>query len=167
MHSLIIGTTGSGKTNLAKTLCRKFKQAGKPTLVLDPLMDDEWDCDFKTSDKAQFLDVVKHNKQCIIFVDESGQAVGKYDEEMAWLATTARHWGHQSIFICQRAQQISKTVRDQCQRIWIFRVSNGDAKILAEEFVQDELLEAGSLGKFEFFETGRFQKPVKGKIKKF
>jgi len=156
MHSLIIGITGSGKTTLAKQQCAKAKLEGVKTIVLDPMMDKGWECDFITDSKEEFLQVVKQSTGCKLFVDESGQTVGKYNLEMEWLATQARHWGHKTTFITQRAQQISPTVRDQCSILYVFLVSKKDSDTFAEEFVQDELKNASSLKKFEFYRVGRF-----------
>ncbi len=166
-HSLILGTTGSGKSTLAKKLCAKLKEKGVGTIVLDPMSDPEWHCDFRTKNEKEFLQVVKNSQQCCLFIDESGQTIGRYNEQMIWLATQARHWGHQSFFITQRGQQLNKTVRDQCDRLYIFRVSKNDAVILAEEFCQDELLEASKLDRFVFIKTGRFATPEKIDLKNF
>lgn len=156
MHVLIIGMTESGKTTLAKSMCAHYKAHGIATCVLDPLADPEWNSDFQTTDKAEFLDRVKKSRQCALFIDESGEMVGRYDAEMFWCATQARHWGHRTHFITQRAAQLSPTVRHQCTKLFVFRVGVKDAETLAEEFGQDSVLEAGRLPQFEFLAVSRF-----------
>lgn len=138
---------------------------GKTVIVLDPLKD-VWDADLITKNNEEFLQAAKSHPQMKCFVDESGQAIGRYNQEMEWLATTARHWGHQSFFITQRPAQLSKTVRDQCYRAFIFRVSKDDADTLAAEFCEEELKNCSSLERFHYYEVGRFVKPVKKKLQK-
>lgn len=152
--------TESGKTTLAKKLNASFKKQGVGCIVLDPMNDPEWDADFQTSSNAQFLATAKASTKCALFIDESGSTVGRYADEMAWCATQSRHWGHRAHFITQRAQQLDPTVRHQCTDLYIFRVSRKDAEILAEEFAQPDLLQAASLGQYEFIATGRFKEPT-------
>lgn len=156
-----MGTTGCGKSTLAKRLAIQFKKQGKAVLVLDPIGDSDWQADFITDDKNEFLKVAKASKNCILIVDESAGVVGRYDVEMEWLGTKARHWGHSTFFIAQRTQQINPTVRNQCSNLYLFQVSGNDSDILAEEFNQDILKEAKSLPKLSFIKTGRFQEPKK------
>lgn len=82
--------------------------------------------------------------------------VGRYNEQMFWLATRARHNGHQSHFITQRIVQLNRTCRDQCTHMFCFRVSTLDAKSLAIDWSNDSLLEVASLDKFHFIYTSRF-----------
>ena len=156
MHTLIIGQTESGKTTLAVRLSEKYQQAGWKVAVLDPLRDERWRADFLTTDDHEFLAVAKASRSCMLFVDESGQTIGRYQESMFWLATMARHWGHCSHFLSQRAQQVSPTVRTQCGRLFLFNCSATDAKILADEWNKPELREANSLAKGEYFSVSRF-----------
>lgn len=81
----------------------------------------------------------------MLFIDESGEVVGRYQDEMHWLATRARHWGHVSHFISQRAVQIATTVRTQCSHAFVFRSSASDARILADEFAAPELASSVAL----------------------
>jgi hypothetical protein len=128
-------------------------------IVLDPLSDPDWPCDFKTKDKHEFLEVVKSNQECILFIDESGQEIGRYNDEMFFLATQSRHWGHISYFISQRAQSINKTVRDQCSNLYAFCLSKTDGDILYNEYCQEELKKIHLLPKYHFYMTGRFKTP--------
>lgn len=164
MHKLILGITGSGKTHLCKTLAKKYKEAGYGVLVLDPMVDPDWTCDFKTKNKDEFLHVVKTNKNCKLFIDESGQEIGRYNQEMFFLATQARHWGHISHFISQRAQSVNKTVRDQCSELYAFRQSKTDADILAGDFAQEKLKDLCKLKKYEFLKCSNFEEPVLGRL---
>jgi hypothetical protein len=150
--------TSSGKTTLAKHLCREYRKRGYGCLVLDPLLDSGWDADLVTDDSSKFLASAQKSKGCKLFLDESGETVGRYNDEMFWLATRARHSGHQSHFMSQRVVQLNRTVRDQCSNLFAFRISTLDAKTLAIDWSDESLMLSSSLEKFAFIHTSRFGK---------
>jgi hypothetical protein len=163
-HSLIVGTTQSGKTTLAKMLCHRYSENGIRTLVLDPLGDPDWNADFKTRDADEFLSIAKQNQQCALFVDESSEAINKYDREKEWITTRSRHWGHKAHLIGQRATQINMTARGQCALAWIFWVGYDDAKALSQEFKGLNPDMIGNLKQLEFLKVDRFSGPKKYRI---
>jgi DNA helicase HerA-like ATPase len=145
MHVLILGITGTGKTTLAFRLAAEYRQNNINVLVLDPDLRTGWNADFITDNPETFLEVVKVNKSCALFIDESGQMIGRYSREMAWLATNARKWGHKSHFITQRASQLDPTIRNQCTSIFLFKQSLDDTKNLVNEFCSNDLEQAHTL----------------------
>lgn len=124
--------------------------------MLDILCDRGWHADFQSDDASQFLSVVKSSRSCAVFIDESAEVVGRYNDEMFWLATRGRHYGHNCHFVTQRVVQLNKTVRDQCSQLFLFRVSLDDAKALSNEWAREELRNANSLAQFECFHVTRF-----------
>lgn len=150
--------TTSGKTTLAIRLASFERARGYSVFVLDPLKDKRWQADLITSSTKQFMKSATQSRNCSLFLDESGETVGRYNEEMFWLATRARHFGHVSHFISQRATQLAPLVRDQCSHLFLFRVSNPDAKVLADSWSNESLLEASKLDKFHFIYLQRFGK---------
>ena len=150
-HTLIIGRTLMGKTYLAKELCRQYKSHSIQRIVLDPLLDPGWQAEFITKNPDEFLAVAKESRSCALFIDESAQTIGRYAREMKWCATTSRHWGHKSHFIAHRFSDLDKTVRDQCSTLYIFHLSFSDAKLLADEYTNQELKKVSELKKYEFF----------------
>jgi hypothetical protein len=153
---MICGMTESGKTSLAKILAREIKERGYRVIVLDPLQDPEWPADYQTDDPDKFVQVAKQNIKCLLIVDEAGDSVGQYDKTRFWLATRARHWGHTTFFLAQRAQMIARTVRDQCGVAYLFKMSLDDAKLMSNEFAREELKNINNLGQFEFYYVTRF-----------
>lgn len=151
--------TESGKSTLAKLMIQRYKNQQRLCAVLDPLHYNDWYADYQTSDPEAFLEVVWASENLALFVDEAGDAIGKYSDVMNQLATRGRHWGHNCCFMVQRMQQISTTVRDQCRYAFIFRVSVDDAKILANEFGVPELKQANTLEQGEYFQVQRFPVP--------
>lgn len=163
-HVLILGMTLSGKTTLAKRLAADYRAHGIKVAVLDPLGDPEWQADYRTTDPDEFLAVFWQSRQCACFIDESGDAVGKYDEAMQKTATRGRHWGHRVHYLTQRGAQLSRTVRDQCSSLFLFTTSLKDAKLHAEEWNKDDLAKAHTLRQGEYFHTGRFTDLSRGAL---
>ena len=171
-HTLIVGRTLSGKTTLATQLINnETYRAGRPAIILDPNLDNRWPKDescFVTHDKDVFLRVVKdpQNYSAVVVVDESGEKIGRYGGEMSWLATRGRHYGHQCLFITQRATQLDKNVRTQCANLFIFRQAASDAKVLDAEWADGSgvILSAAQLNQGEYIACIGFNPPQKLKL---
>lgn len=161
-HALILGMTESGKTSLAKQLAANYRAKGFSILVLDPMNDPEWPADYKTTDPDEFLTVFWNSRRCMVFIDESGDAIGRYNKAMERTATKGRHWGHSCHYITQRGAQLSQTVRDQCSHLFLFASSLKDRKLHAEEWNAPVLTQP--LERLEYFHTTRFTKPKKGRV---
>ncbi len=165
-HMLVVGMTESGKTTLSSQLVQTYRKNNIKVVVLDPMNDPRWGADFQTRDRAQFLSIIKNpeTRSCAIFVDESAEMIGRYHEEMFFLATRGRHYGHNCHFVCQRAKQLAKTVRDQCSYLALFNCSFDDSRELANEFNRVELKNAHTLKKGEYFFCPRWGNLEKRKV---
>jgi hypothetical protein len=161
---MILGMTESGKTTLAKQLAVNLKQKGFKVIVLDPLSDPEWNADFQTDEPDVFLNVFWESRQCMVFIDEAGEAVGQYDKVMQRTATKGRHWGHSCHYISQRGTMIARTVRDQCSNLFLFTSALEDSKTHAVEWNKPELKTASGLNQGEYFHATRFGNLQKGKV---
>lgn len=160
-HSLILGMTESGKTTLSKRMSATYKKNEYGILVLDPMCDPGWSADFQTADPDEFLKVFWDSRGCMVFIDESGDMVGRYDQAMQQTATKGRHWGHSVHFLSQRGAQINRTVRDQCSNLFLFNTAKKDAELHAHEWNQPELENANVLPKGEYYHVVRFDKDGK------
>ncbi len=147
--------TESGKTTLAKQLAQTYKRNNVGVIVLDPL-NTQWECDFQTTDPDEFLNVYWNSRQCMAFIDESGDAVGKFDTAMIRTATRGRHWGHSNHYITQRGAMLARTVRDQCSHLFLFNTALEDCKVHSKEWNKTELLDAAKLPQGQYFHTTRF-----------
>lgn len=165
MHVLILGITETGKTTLAFRLAQAYRAQGINVLVLDPDKRKDWGATFITDDQEEFLRIAKLNTSCALFIDESGITMGRYCGPMEWLATNSRKFGHKAHFIAQRASQLPPIVRTQCTTIFLFKQSLMDSKILAAEFVADDLKQSCNLVKGEYLVKAGVDAPVKrGKL---
>ena len=157
MHCLIIGQTESGKSCFSKILARQYKAMGKHVAVLDPICDPDWPADFKTDSVDELRKYLNQNRSVYVFIDESGEVFNEgNDNTHSWLATRSRHYGHSVHFLAQRAMQVPKTMREQCNKLFLFTSSRSDGKLHAEEWNKDELVNCNRLPKLHFYMTDRF-----------
>ena len=133
-------------------------------MILDPFERKSWIANpefcFVTRDQNLFLDAVWKNRECSIFIDESGDMAGKYNHAINQIATLSRNFGHKAYFIMQRTKQISTTIRTQCTELVMFRSSLRDTKDLADEFVQEKINMAHTLKTGEFILVRKDQEPL-------
>ncbi len=156
MHTLIVGITESGKTTLAKKLSKKFVSEGFNVIVLTSVFD-EWPVGVIVyDDQEKFLKAFWASKRCVVFIDEGGETIGRFNKSMEQTATKGRHYGHTCFFMGQRATLINATVRGQCSQLFCFSQGSKDAELLAEEWNQPELKEAPLLRRGECFVVRRF-----------
>jgi hypothetical protein len=130
----------------------KQKASGVGILVHDPL-DDDWPSDWQTDDIEEFIDVAMQNRDCILLIDEAGEVISHAQAQKhpkrRWLATRARHNGHKSIFIAQRAPMLSPTIVRNCTEGFIFRQHARDLKGLEEVMTNEHVMKAKDLGRGE------------------
>lgn len=157
----------SGKTTLAAQLVQAGRN-NRPLIILDRNNDDRWpleDGDFFTTNRAEFLRAVNdpENDTFVAVIDESGAEIsrGNQSKDLEWIATIGRHAGIQCVLIAQRANQIDKNIRSQCVNVVCFRIPQSDADLLADEFAEPRLREAGSLGQGEYLACFAFKPVVK------
>lgn len=138
-------------------LAEEFKDQKYKILVLSAVFDPRWKADFYTEDPEEFLRVFWDSTNCIAFIDEAGETVGRYNEAMDKVATRGRHRQHSVFFILQKATRISLTVREQCSRAFIFQSAPSTCSVMAEEFNQPRIIEEGPLlKKGEYIRVERF-----------
>jgi hypothetical protein len=161
--------TESGKTVLSKNLAKTLASKGKTVFVYDPVgVPSEWGNAKVFDDADKFSVALKKSKSVHAFVDEAGTL---FDEgnatEYNWLATRSRHWGHSVYFISQRLVQIPKTVRDQCNRLYLFTSSSKDGIGHAEEWNKPILTQCNRLPKLTFFSVDRYSEAKVYRIENF
>lgn len=156
MHSHIVGQTEAGKGCLAKQLAQQLIDKGQTVAVLEPL-GDKWPATYQTDNVAEFDDYLRSHRNVYAFIDECGDFFDEgRDKTYAWFATRSRHYGHSVCFISQRVIQLPRTMRDQCQRMYVFTSSADDGAILANEWNKPILAESNTYPQFTFYVVSRF-----------
>lgn len=158
MHILLLGMTGQGKTSEALELIKAYKAQRLPVAVLTPKRDDvpryrAAGADLVTMDRNLFLKVVRSDKsrKVMVFVDEGGQTIGRYNPEMEALLTDARHNANTVHIIAHRwTGQVNRTVLEQCTKLICFRLGMRDAKNLVADWGHPELIQVPKLLPMEF-----------------
>lgn len=172
-HAGVLGRTQSGKSTLLKFLCKMFKDAGRQTLVYDITLSDEavqaindakdgaeWDADFATNDEQVFLEVFWASQDIVAFVEEGGEAAGRYKEGVKFTATRGSHQigelgaGSSIFFIAHSYTDLNKTLRGQISEFYVFPCSKESAVGLEDEFDEPELRKATKLNVGEFYHVG-------------
>lgn len=175
MHALILGIGGMGKSTLAFTLAQSHVDRSEGVLIADPNDDPGWPSGPLVrklppgDDLAlRLMALAKRSKRCALFIEEAGETIGhgKVAAQSQWLLTRCRHWGHRSYVIAQRANLVPPTVRSQCTIGYVFRQSPMDAKLLAQDFADDGLLDAPQLarGEFLYVRTGEAARRMRLKL---
>lgn len=143
MHEVIAGPTGSGKSTLAHAHAAAYLAQGYKVLVCDPL-GYSWPCTWQTANRADFLDVAKRSRRCLLAVEEAGdrsRGIPRLRDDPAaeWLFTMARHWGHKTLVVGQGGTQLMPLMREQCSTLYLFGSSPDAVKLWVNEFNDSDL----------------------------
>lgn len=155
MHGLILGITESGKSTLAKILSFQFRKK-REVIVLDPMYGKGWGSTVTIRSVGDLAAEMKKRKNCYVFADESGTWIER-DGSHDWITTHSRHYGHSVFLVSQRGPtQITVTMREQSNRLFLFTSSRGDSLVHAEEWNQPVLANAHTLPRLHFYQTDRY-----------
>ena len=145
MHGSIYGRSYTGKTYVAQMIAKKCRSLGYPVAVFDPHFfgETDWQCDYITANKKDFVEFFYTHIGYLCIIDEAGANFNAKDVRMC---SQGRHWGHTVFLLSQRAQQVDKTMRDQCDSFGlIFRQDVDDSKALSRQFIYDDVATANEL----------------------
>lgn len=158
-HALIVGSSGTGKTTLAKRLAetRKKSRASMKNFVqiaLDPLASkwpdgvivvDNWD-DFVIE-----LEIAHENGEVgCNYIDEANTHFAHGDKDKLWLQLRGRHFGFDNTLITQYPTLLSPAARGQCERLHLFQIGAQSAKMLADDYAAPQLIRATGLKQGEW-----------------
>lgn len=135
LHTLIVGQSFSGKSNLAKNFAHKLAAQGHEIVVFDPMQSTGWPEGSKLYSKpASFVEAFWKHKNCYVFIDEARVLFEAEKNEAERMAFQGRHGGRLLFFIGQRAMSmIPPNARDQCGKVFAFKQSKKDSDTLTEE----------------------------------
>lgn len=164
MHTVINGTTGSGKSTYAVQLAKAAKQTGFPIGVLDPMFDqhDRWprqEPGIITHDFDEFEQWARENINAWLFIDEGHDSIGKnrWNDDLWWLFRYGRHYGHRVAVITQYPMDLPPVVRINCRHLVCFNLDGDSAYALSRNFGHEAINDATTLQPFEFIYITRGQ----------
>ena len=166
LHFGIFGPGLSGKTTLAKYLSREYWRTwGVKSLVHD-LNGDHWGPQaWVTTEEEKFWEMVWHRElDCALFVEEAAETIAR-DSAKTALFTRVRHRhapggpGHRLHVIGHSGANLLPVQRQQIHTLYLFRQSQAGAELWAEEFADERILGAVSLGQYEFLYCRLYQEP--------
>lgn len=163
----IFGPKLSGKTTLAKVLSKQYWQKAQiRSLVLDINNDgEEWgEHALVFSDEDKFWEAVWKTQKCVIIVDEGSTTISR-DRSLIPVFTRMRHCLHTLIVVGHDGTDLLPIMRRQLDTVYLFRQPKSAAKIWAENFAQDGLLQTVSLKQYEFISFTSFGVLQRSKLK--
>jgi hypothetical protein len=149
-HVGIIGPSLFGKSHLGKALARQYWQsAGRRSVVLDLTGADWGPHALMIRDKDRFWEVVWRERDCAVFCDDFGDMMER-DKSVTSLFTRLRHQGHQFHALTHVWPDMLPKQRNQLGRLFLFWQTDKSARIIADEWSDDRILESTKLPKYEF-----------------
>jgi len=162
MHTLISGRSGSGKSTLAFHLA-KIAIKRNNIVVFDPFESSQWPSCKIFTDIDELKNFLENNYNYIVFFDEAGVSLNRYDAEHNWFSAISRHYGHKMNFIGQRWSQFNPLLRANCSNNFILNQPTEDIdKIIQEYNVNLEL----TIPRFCCYWIRPFARPVKLRVDK-
>ena len=158
MHTLIVGTSGSGKTTFARKLAISALGKGRRVLVYDVMLTDWPEGCEVFDDEHDFSQAAHRSRNALLIVDEAGEVIGRSNYELFWLATRSRHLGASTVFITHRPSQLAPVIRDNCQVLILFASPTSTGKLLAEEFNQPNLEACTALKVGQYIKASRLRR---------
>lgn len=132
MHKLIVGNSGTGKSNL----CKRFALNQSANVsIYDPLQSTGWrDNSQKFSDPDKFFSYIRTLQNSYVFIDEAKTLWDADQREADKILYKRRHQGLLIFLIAQRTRMVPPNARNQCSTVYAFKQQKHDADILADEY---------------------------------
>lgn len=164
LHVGIFGPGLSGKTTLAKELSRSYwKKHGIKSIVLDPIRDDWGVHAYVATNDADFMSMVRAEKQCAVFVDEASETIAR-EKEKTGLFTSIRHRGHRMHVIGHDGMSLLPVMRQQLQTLFLFRQNEDALKVWIRLLSEPGIADASRLEQYEFLWCRLYHKPIRCRL---
>src|SRR5260221_2064355 len=161
----IFGPKLSGKTTLAIALSKEYWRKSKMrSLVLDPHCEGWGEQAYVTTNEDEFWPNVWKTTNSLVIVEEAAATIRR-ERDLVPVFTRLRHNHHKLLIIGHSGMDLLPVMRQQLDTLYLFRQPVSAAKVWAETFTQDGLLQAVSLQQFEFLYTVLYGTPKQLRLK--
>jgi hypothetical protein len=149
VHTLVLGTTGSGKTSYCRWLAAALRKNRHHVVVFNPRMQPGWECDFESPNIAEVKKYCQQPFKKAVFLEEASYL--NRSAEWDYFTTYARNDGCSCWIIAQKLKMLSPNLRDNCEEVVLFRSTFSDTRELADEFRERSLADVEKFEKGQFF----------------
>lgn len=156
MHTLVLGTTGGGKSTYCKWLAEGLRKARKHVVLFNPYNQPGWNYDFASSNPDEVLKYCHQPFPKYVFLEEVSSL--NADEKYDWFTTFSRNCHCQVWVIAQRmTKMISPNLRTNCEEVVLFKSSLSDCRELADEYREPRILRVEKFRVGEFYHISAFK----------
>lgn len=163
----IFGASESGKSTLARKISLLMWRVEKrPTIALDPISQADWGKHAKVfTNEEKFFENIFKVKNCFVIMDDGSVTINR-DAELSGVFTTLRHQDHKLLVIGHSASNLLPQMRDQIQRIFLFKQNESSIKMWENNFPGIDLTPALGLAQYEFYTVAPYETPGRFKLTK-
>jgi hypothetical protein len=111
------------------------------------------------TDGEALASIMRRSSGAFVVVDEAGTILGRQASTLEAAILTARHRGHTVAICAQRTALVSRTARDQCGRLFAFRLGFEDARDLVRQYGHPGLAACATLQRGCFLSCTPFEAP--------
>jgi len=165
----VFGPSECGKSTLAHHISRQiYLNEGRFTVALVPMDADVIAWGAHTTifrDKEQFLTFVRSQRGYLVAVEDASLTINR-DGDMTDFFTCIRHQNHKLLVMGHDATNLTRQMRDNIQRIFLFLQNQDGLEFWRGVFPGCDLSPALHLQQYEFITAANFQPVIKSKIVK-
>lgn len=160
----IFGRKRSGKTTLAKELAKViWRTQRRYAIVLDP-NNDRWEANAMVYTQPEaFLEAFERSRSCEAIIDEAAITINRARDFMGCF-TQGHHYGHNTTVIGHSGADLLPGMRNQFDRLFLFRQPASAAEVWRDIFANDGVLRCATLGQYEFLDVDLFRDPIVRKL---
>lgn len=155
-HTLVLGTTGAGKSTYAKWLCSALHTNRHHTVVFNPRNQAGWVADFQSANPYEVMKYCQLDigKQKNVFIEEAIYL--DKDRDLDYFTAYSRNDWCKVWIICQRLKMITPNLRTNCEEVILFKSAVSDCAELADEYREPGLDEIGKFEHGQFYVISAF-----------
>lgn len=135
-HRIIIGSTGSGKTYMAKAMVDDFIASHNRVVIFNPLNQNFNQSAERYTHPDNFYEAIfnaNKDETCYIVVDEVSMLIAHDKKRFDFFMVRARHHGSMLMLVQRPQVVLSQTVLSQCNEFIIFHLGvESDRKFIAK-----------------------------------